>query len=350
MFRSLRGRSGALLIIALLAFVGFIAYRYLNRTGSTLVEFDTPKFTVVALESIPLLRDNGQPLDVMVGEPVKLACQRVSPKPGKGKAKFHFDYGDGTSEDLVDCDVTHTFKGAPGQIVTMELQYLVEQADGTSAPVDRYRSEVRLIAAAPFFRLRGFGTAKNEAIQSLSLPHEVMPYVDAAMKIDREVLKAQKLTVAYFARRDGEDAIYLRVAPPKEGGQKVRAVTAPLKNHRDYGTFTGLAAVPAEPITVGSPEDDRVLFDVFAGVFPAANIDVLLSKCCADASGAVGSNTPLRMDEIRALTYEGLLSEPLRIVRVAHEGSGARMFAPSTAAFSAAPATAVPASAAPTQP
>jgi hypothetical protein len=337
MFRFLRGRSGALLIFSLLVFVAFTAWRYLGRSGTTLVEFDQPKLSVVALEGIPLLENNGQPVDVMVGEPVKLACQRVSPKPGKGIARFHFDYGDGTADDLNDCDVTHAFKGQPGQVLMMDLQYLVEQADGTKTTADRYRAEVRLIAAAPFFRLRGFGTAKNEAIQSLSLPHEVMPYVDAAMKIDREVLKAQKPTVAFFARRDGEDAIYLRVAPPKEGGQKVRAITAPLKNHRDYGTFTGLAAVPGEPITLGNPDDDRVLFDVFAGVFTATNIDVLLSKCCAEGSGAVGSNTPLRMDEIRALAYEGLLSEPLRIVRVAHEGSGVKMFTPPPSAAATAP-------------
>ena len=82
MFRFLRGRSGALLIGSLLIFVAFAGWRHLSRTGTTLVEFDQPKLSVVALEGIPLLENNGQPVDVMVGEPVKLACQRVSPKPG----------------------------------------------------------------------------------------------------------------------------------------------------------------------------------------------------------------------------------------------------------------------------
>ena len=348
MFRHLRGRSGALLIGSLLIFVAIAGWRHLSRTGATLVDFDHPKLSVVAVEGIPVLRDNGQPLDVMVGEPVKLACQRVSPKPGKGTARFHFDYGDGTAEDLDDCDVTHVFKGQPGQVLMMDLAYSVEQADGTKTLADRYRAEVRLIPAAPFFRLRGFGTAKNEAIQSLSLPHEVIPYVESALRLDREVLKSKGYSVAFFAQRDGESAIYLRVAPPKEGGQKVRAVSSLLKYFRDYGQYQGLAAVPDEPITIGNPEDDRILFDVFAGLFTNANLAALLEKCCAASTGGIASNTGLRLDEIRALAFEGRLTEPLRVVRVARESGTTKLYTgpPSAAAGSGAPSTVAPASAA----
>jgi len=339
MFRLLRGRTGALLIVSLILFVGFAAYRYLDRTGGTLVEFDQPKFMVVALEGIPLIRENGQALDVMLGEPVKLACQRVSPKAGQGTAKFVYDFGDGSKDEKPDCDVTHTFQGQPGQVVTLDAQYVVERPDGSRAVVDRYRSEIRLITQAPFFRLRGFGTPSNEAIASLSLPHEVVPYVDSALKLDAAQLKAKGFVVAFFTRRDGEDVAYLRVVPPKEGGQAVRAITSALKHYRDFGTHLGLAGIPDEPITIGRPEDDRLLFDVFAGLFTTANVDVLLAKCCAGGGAGVMNNTGLRVDEIRALAHEGLLTEPLRVVRVAGASGGATMLVPASAA---APVTAPP--------
>jgi hypothetical protein len=339
MFRFLRGRSGALLIVSLIIFVGFAAYRYLDRTGSTLVEFDQPKFMVVALEGIPLIRENGQPLDVMLGEPVKLACQRVSPKAGQGTAKFVYDFGDGTQDEKPDCDLTHAFQGRPGQIVTLDAQYVVEGSDGGRVVVDRYRSEIRLIAQAPFFRLRGFGTPANEAIASVSLPHEVIPYVDSALKLDPAQVKAKAFVVAFFTRRDGEGVAYLRVAPPKEGGQAIRAITSPLKYYRDFGSHQGLAGVPDEPITIGQPEDDRLLFDVFAGLFTTANVDALLAKCCAGGGAGVMNNTGLRLDEIRALAHEGLLTEPLRVVRVSGASGGAKVLVP---ASGAAPATAAP--------
>ncbi len=343
MLRFLRGRSGALLIVSLLVFVAFAAYRYLNRAGGVLVEFDQPKFMVVALEGIPLIRVNGQPLDVMIGEPVKIACQRVSPKEGHGTARFRYDFGDGTVEEKPDCDVTHVFQGVPGQIVTLDAQFVVERPDGSRSTVDQYRSELRLVGATPFFRLRGFGTPANEAIASLSLPHEVTPYVEAALKLDPAQIKAKAYVVAFFTQRDGEDVAYLRVAPPKEGGQAVRAITATLKHYRDFGSHLGLAAIPEEPITIGQPEDDRLLFDVFAGLFTTANLDTLVAKCCAGGGAGVMSNTGLRLDEIRALAHEGRLTEPLRVVRVSGAGGGARMLTPP----SAPPSSAQPASTSP---
>jgi hypothetical protein len=310
MLRFLRGRSGALLIVSLLVFVAFAAYRYLDRAGGVLVEFDQPKFMVVALEGI------------------KIACQRVSPKEGQGTARFRYDFGDGTVDEKPDCDVSHVFQGTPGRIVTLDVQYVVERPDGSRSVVDRYRSELRLTASRAFFRLRGFGTPANEAIPSLSLPHEVMPYVEAALKLDPAQVKAKAYVVAYFTQRDGEDVAYLRVAPPKEGGQAVRAITASPKHFRDFGTYLGLAAIPDEPITIGQPEDDRLLFDVFAGLFTSANLDALVAKCCTSSGAGVTSNTGLRLDEIRALAHEGWLTEPLRVVRVSGAGGGTRLLAP----------------------
>jgi hypothetical protein len=231
----------------------------------------------------------------------------------------------GTQDEKPDCDLTHAFQGRPGQIVTLDAQYVVEGSDGGRVVVDRYRSEIRLIAQAPFFRLRGFGTPANEAIASVSLPHEVIPYVDSALKLDPAQVKAKAFVVAFFTRRDGEGVAYLRVAPPKEGGQAIRAITSPLKYYRDFGSHQGLAGVPDEPITIGQPEDDRLLFDVFAGLFTTANVDALLAKCCAGGGAGVMNNTGLRLDEIRALAHEGLLTEPLRVVRVSGASGGAKV-------------------------
>lgn len=345
-FRFLRGRSGALLIASIAIFIAFAAWRFLSRSGRSMTEFDQPKIVVLALEGIPLIRKNGQPVDVMAGEPVALKCQRVSPPEGQ-KGRFRYDFGDGTPPlEQPDCDVVHAFQGAPGTIRTIDARYFIGDEQ-----VDQYRSEVRLTAQGPFFRLRGFGTAQNEAIQSLSLPHEVIPYVEGALELDREKVKSNGYKVAFFTQRDGEDVLYLRVAPPKEGGQKVRAITSPLKYFRDYGRFQGLAGIPDEPITIGQPDDDRVLFHVYAGLFPNEAIDTLLQKCCGGAAPGVFENAGLKLDEVRALAVDGRVTEPLRVVRVSKESGAAKIVLPPSVAPSsapAAPASAAPASAAPT--
>ncbi len=326
----LRGRTGVLVVISTLGLSLLAGYQFFFKTKDSYANFDSPKMMVVVMDGIPLRRDNGQPLDVMIGEAAQVKCQRVSPPKDVAKARFHFDFGDGTPvEDHPDCDVKHTFVGEAGKIVTVDMAYFVDKADGTSVEVDRYRSEMHLVPQGQFFRLRGFGTPSNEPIQSLTVPHLVIPYVDSALELDRELEKKDGYAIAFFVQRDGEDVAYLRVAPPKEGGQAVRAITSPLKYYRDFGHFRGLAGIPEEPIEIGQPEDDRVLFQIYAGLFKKPDIDTLLTKCCGGAANqGVLSNAGLHLDEIRALTVDGRLTEPLRVVRTSRVSDPAKVAGP----------------------
>jgi hypothetical protein len=318
MRNALRGRTGVLLALSIALMAAYGVWQYTSRTMPVLGEFDDPKMLILTLESVPLIRENGRPLDVVANSEVGFRCQRLSPKEGTSRFRFTLD---GEVRDERDCDIRHTFKGEPGQVKNVSVEFLGTAPGAEERLLDRYAFEIRLVPDEPYVRLRGFGTPTHEPIQSSTVPWEVMPYFEVALPALPN--PAKEYVALFFLQREPGSGLLLRVAPPKEAGQAVRPVEARLQNHREYGKMIGYALIPEEPITIGAPEDHRQLFEVTAGVFPRSAVPTLLSRCCGGGATTPGQTlvtvTAIPWAEVEALAVERRLAAPLRVVRAPRE-------------------------------
>ncbi len=325
----LRGRVGVLLALSVALMAAYGVWQYTNRTMPLLDEFDSPKMLILTLESVPLIRENGRPLDVVAGSDVGFRCQRLSPK--EGTSRFRFTVGAQVRNER-DCDIRHTFAGTPGDIVPVRVEFLGTAPGAEERLLDQFFFEVRLVPGEAFLKLRGFGTVNHDPIDSATVPYEVYPYFEAA--IEPLSLPSKEYVALYFVQREPGGGLLMRVAPPREAGQGVRPLEGRLQNHREFGKLIGYAMFPEEPITIGAPEDHRQLFEVTAGIFPRTAVPTLMERCCGGGATTPGQTVvsvrPIPWAEVEALAVNKRLAPPLRVVRAPREQERAGVILPSS--------------------
>jgi hypothetical protein len=144
--------------------------------------------------------------------------------------------------------------------------------------------------------------------------------------------------VLFFVESFGTDVPVLQVTGRPSSEQRIEAISAPLTRVRRFGPGVGgYAAWPREPILVGAPEDERMIFEISAGLFKKKEIPAALAQLVSfegrDKAGeAIVKILPKTVDEIKTLAWHRWLSEPVRVVRAASAPAGADGQLPSAAA------------------
>ncbi len=314
----MHGRWSGLLLLFALIVTAFVTVLYFQRTGGAFDEFRVPKFTLLTLEQIPVLRENGMAVEVMADTELEILCHRVAPLPEHGVEHFRFEI-QGVVHEQPDCNRLFRLPGVVGDVVVIDVQYVLKSTDGGQTIIDRYTFEALLVPRGPFVRLRGFGTPKNEKIEGLTLPYEVMPYAEAGIALDGKV---GEFTALFFVRRPGRSEWLMRVALPTEAGGALRPQSASVRTYRRWGEWTGYALIPEEPIALGLPDDHRELFEVTAAVFRKPDAAALFDRCCASGGSATGGAFAiggLTDAELKGKAFQGLVARPLSVVRAATE-------------------------------
>ena len=320
MFRYLaRHKLGAVaFILVLVGSMASILY-FLHRGQERIQHLYVPKLLMLRIDEVPFPKGRKLPVDVMAGMPVSITCENINPPAGMGRPVYRFHVG-GRTVEASTCVLDVPVPGDIGSTQTVGLDYLLRKPAGSPQVIDHWEALVRPMPAGEYLRIRNFGTRNGRPLPNLTVPREVIPYVEAAVKLPG---KTADYVVLFFVQPLGTDSPVLQVTSRPNSAEKVEAIAGPLTRYRRFGPgIGGYAAWPAAPIQIGSPEDERGIFEVYAGIFEAKNIRATVNQLVSfegvtkDGQAQV-KVLPKRLAEIKALAWHGWVSDPMRVVRAA---------------------------------
>jgi hypothetical protein len=272
---------------------------------------------MLRVDEVPFPKDGKQPIEVMSGAKQLISCDNIVPPPDVGKASYRFRVG-GQVFEASTCSFETVIPGAINSIQKVGLEYLFAEPGQDPRVVDHWEAFVRPIAPGEHVKIHRFGRPDTKPLEGLTVPREVIPYVEAAVKLDGP---AENYAVLFFVEAQDTGVPVLQVTGRPSTDQRIEAIAAPLVRYRRFGTAVGgYGAWPEEPIKIGAPEDDRMIFEVYAGIFEKKKIpavmDQLLSFEGRDKSGeAIVKIKPKTVAEIQSLAWHRWLAEPIRVVR-----------------------------------
>jgi len=320
------------LLLVVVCVVGFFFLAWRNR--SVMHDFYEPKLLAMRVGGVLVYpRANGA-AEVMVGLPVEVSCDVVSPG-NKGEESHFVVQGPGAPLEAPDCKTNLTWTGKPGTTGSFSIEYHVKAADGTDRLVERREATVTLVPQREYLRIHALEDGAQHRLDTLSVPRAVVPYVDAALRLEG---KPDDYAVLFFVRKQGSLSPVLQISVPPENPKGYKPIVAPLRRFRSWGgDLVGYAAWPGglevrknqqpDAIQVGNQDEVREAFEVFAGLFRAADVrrvtDAAISLKEVAGDRAVFQVKGVELETIRQIAYKGWLTEPLTVVRteVAPEAS-----------------------------
>jgi hypothetical protein len=295
----------------------FTAVYFLYRSHSRIRHLYEPKLLMLRVDEVAFPKGGSNPIEVMAGSQVRITCETVGLPAEMGRAGFRFHVGGKTYPSSTGkLDVV--IGGEIGSTQKVAIDYLVNKPGGSSRAIDHYEALVKLIPGGEYFRIHSVADSEGHPLEYLTVGQQVIPYVDAALQIPG---KAEQYTVLFFVEAYGTDSPVLQVSSSEGSKQKFEPIAAPLKRHRGYGPkMGGYAAWPDEPIQIGDAGQDRMIFQVYAGLFETNKVNsVVQSLLSYDGTGEQGQVKvrvhPVRREQIKALAWRGWLSDPIRVVR-----------------------------------
>lgn len=343
------------LVVAVLGAAVFTLY-YIKVGRTRLQHLHVPAILNFRIEENLVLPDMPRPIEVMEGLPAELSCEVVPPDEPGATTFFRFAIDGAPLEEVQDCVVQHVVPGPVGSRHTVSLEYLVQLPGKAPLSIDREEAQVEIVRAGESLRIVALTTPDKEPIPTLTVPPRAIPYVRGALELKGG---AEGYVALFFVDPEGEGRPVLQVHIPPETPDKFQVISSPLRRYRRFGpSLTAFAAWPKQPIQLGNLEDERMLLELYVGIFRKEDVDRVAKKLLQFEG--IGPNDEVRLkvlsptiDEIRAMAYRGLLSEPLRVVRaenVPQETKSAWRAMQQPAATPDAPPPAAPAPAAPVAP
>ncbi len=315
------------LLVLVAASLLFFMIKYMHRSGEVSRALYEPDITMVRIGGVPLIKGLETPVDVMKGLPVEISCDYVPPVQGKGTALFRLSGVLDTPIEATSCKIPFTLNSEVGTLQDIRFEYLIVAPDGRILPGDFRELQVRVIPEREFFRIRALETADGQTLPGLTVPHEVIPYAEAALRFNAD---PKDFSVLFFVSSLGQDrySLQFRTVPDKKA--EFELISAPLKQHRSWGgDIDGLAAwpgghepgspLPTLPIKIGHKDTSREAFEIVAAIVRTSAIDAVQQETISyDVQGeeqVIFRPIPVKLELIKELAYKGLVSESLRVVR-----------------------------------
>lgn len=308
--------SLGLFVVAAIAFTVLYLTQYVQRTA----EFSDPKVLAFYVGGVPVPLAGPTPVKVLPDQPVEISCECVPPDDDVGTALFRFTGPDGTPVERDVCDVPITFHGPIGSELPVALEFVVQHPDGTSRVVETRKATVLLAEVEESVEFYRFATPDGQVLETATLPPEVIPHVAATLALEGP---PKDYAFLFFVREFPDGVPVLQVVVPPDDPEEFRALALPLREYRSYGgALRRYVAWPEdtdEVVRVGNPDDQRLIFEVLAGVFARKDIPGLLTRALTlekrSDDRVVFTSGKLTMEEIRALAVHRVLSLPVRVVR-----------------------------------
>jgi hypothetical protein len=320
LFRYLGQHKAGAFFFVLVAFGSvFAVLYYLARGQKDTQHLYVPKLLMLRVDEVPVPKGGKQPVDVWIGATQMLSCDNVVPPPEMGKASYRFRIGGRTFESP-QCSFESKIPGPAESIQKVTLEYLFAEPGKDARVVDSWEALVRPMQGTEHIQIHRFGRPDSRPIEGLTIPREAIPYVEAAIKLDGP---PENYAVLFFVESEGTGVPVLQVTGRPSTDQRIEAIAAPLTRYRRFGSgIGGYAAWPREPIKIGTPEEDRMIFQVYAGIFEKKKIPALVDQLVSFEGSTKGGEAivkikPTSSSEIRSLAWHRWLSDPIRIVRAA---------------------------------
>ena len=322
MFRYLaRRKIGALVFVLVAVGSVFSVLFFLNRGQQNTQHLYTPKLLMLRVDEVPFPKGAKNPVDVMVGTSVAITCENVIPPKEKGVPSYRFHVGGKVTDSAV-CARDFVIPGELNSTQTVGLDYLFQDAGKKEKRVvDHWDALVRIVPAREYLRIRNFGRTDRTVITGHTIPREVIPYVEGALPLDGP---SDRYSVLFFVVAMGTDVPVLQATGRPNSEHRIEAIAAPLLRYRGFGTkMGGYAAWPPQPIQIGGMEDERALFEVYAGIFEKKNVQAVVDQLLtldeiAQDGQAVVKVVQKTVEDVRKLAWKRWLSEPMRVVRAAN--------------------------------
>lgn len=301
--------------------------KFMHNQGEVSRALYEPDITMVRIGGVPLIKGHETVVEVMRGLPVDISCDYVPPVEGKGNPLFLLSGVLDKPIESASCKIPFTFHSEPGTLHDIRLEYQIVAPDGSVTKGDFRNLQVRVMPVSEFFRIRALETADGQTIPGLTVPHEVIPFAEAALKFEAD---PNDFTVLFFVSPLGENYFSVQFDTLPEKSAEFELISAPLKQFRSWGgQIDGLAAWPGghepgspkkpKPIRIGAKDTSREAFEVVAAIFKNTAIEGVQQETIAyDVQGdeqIVFRPIPVKLELIKELAYHGLVSEPLRVVR-----------------------------------
>jgi hypothetical protein len=316
-----RHKIGAFVFVFVAIGSIFSVLYFLDRGQQNTEHLYEPKLLMLRVDEVPSPKGATNPVEVMAGTSVVISCENVIPPKAAGVASYRFHVG-GKSIDSPVCARDFVIPGPINSTQKIALEYLFQDAGKKEKRVvDHWDATVHIVPAREFVRIRNFGRTDRTVITGHTIPREVIPYVEAALPLDGP---SDKYTVLFFVEAMGTGVPILQATGRPNAQHRIEAIAAPVARYRGYGTkIGGYAAWPALPIQIGGLEDERALFEVYAGIFEKKNVQAVVDQLLtldeiAQDGQAVVKVVQKPVEEIRRLAWKRWLSEPMRVVRAAN--------------------------------
>jgi hypothetical protein len=308
--------SAIFFVLIVFASIGSAAY-FLYRGQKRVQHLYVPKLLMMRVDEVPFPKGGKKPVDVMAGRPVSLTCENIDPPPDMGRPLFRFHVA-GKTYERSRCSLDLPIPGNFGSTQSLGLDYSVRGINGAERTIDHWEALVRPIPAGKYLRIRNVGTRTGHPFANLMVPQEVIPYVEGALKLDGD---SKDYVVLFFVQTLGVDMPVLQVSGRPSSAEKFEVISAPLTRYRKFGPqMDGYAAWPLEPIQVGGTKDQRKIFEIYAGIFESKKVNAIAGQLLT-FEGLTEEGLPRikvlpkQLTDIKALTWKGWLSEPLRVIR-----------------------------------
>jgi hypothetical protein len=272
---------------------------------------------MLRVDEVPFPKGGKKPIEVWAGTTQVISCENVIPPTEKGKASYRFLVG-GRSYESATCSFEARIPGPIDSTQKVALEYLFADPGKDPRVVDRWEALVRPVQSGEYLQIHRFGRPDTTPIGGLTVPPEVIPYVDAAVKLEGS---ADDYAVLFFIEAEETGVPVLQVTGKPSTDQRIEAISAPLTRFRRFGPGVGgYAAWPSEPIKVGAPEDERAIFQIYAGIFEKKKMPALVDRLLSFEGSTKGGEAivkikPISVSELRALAWNRWFSEPIRVVR-----------------------------------
>jgi len=321
----LKGFRFIWLLALAVGLIGATVY-FLKHGRAIMGDLYRPHIILARVAEVPLGLEGGSRVEVMAGLPVEVGCEIVTPAEEGVVSAFRF-LGQGAPVVSDRCGATLAFAGEPGQAFPVKLEYLVKQAGGGEEVIDSRQATVVLVQPGEYLKIRALETADQKPLPTLTVPQAVIPYAEAALKLEG---KPEDYAVLFFVRRVGTRSPVLQIVVPPEEPAAFRPLVAPLKRYRAWGgEVSGFAAWPGgvepgtrrkpDPIQVGNDDDLRAAFEIYAGLFKAADVPQITRACLslkqAEEGHALFTAGDVDLEALKAMAYKGWLSAPVNVVR-----------------------------------
>jgi hypothetical protein len=315
-----RHKIGVVALVFVAIASTFSVYYFLSRSQRDTLQLYKAKLLMLRVDDVPFPKKATTPIDVMEGSPVVVSCENIIPPAKTGKASYRFHVGGKTTDSSV-CERDFALSGKIDSVQKIGLEYFFAENGKEKKLVDKWDALVRIVQSREYIKIRNFGKSDGTPLEGHTVPREVIPYVEAALPLDGP---SKDYEVLFFVEAMGTGVPILQATGKPNAEHRVEAIVAPVTRYRGFGRKKGgYAAWPSVPIQIGGLEDERAIFEVYAGIFETKKVQAVVDQLLtldeiAQDGQAVVKVVQKTVEEIRQLAWRRWLSEPMRVVRAAN--------------------------------